>query len=203
MNARIQISVLLLILGTFLAFIPQKRTHSFTVKPRELAQWAASDSSSISVDQIARLINNEKTSVTIVDVRSREDFRKCNLPGSINIPLNKLPYEEYKDILNQRAGKIIFYSNGDDASTAALTIAAGFGYKNIYRMKGGLNEWYVTIMNTSYSGERITARENALFANRYDARRLFTEYNSLPDSLKPGIFKFKQAEKAKLDGGCE
>jgi rhodanese-related sulfurtransferase len=203
MNTRIQISVLLLILGTFLAFIPQKRTPSFTVKPRELALWAACDSSSISVDQVARLINNEEIPVTIVDVRSTEDFRKCNLPGSVNIPLSKLPDEEYVDILNQRTGKVIFYSNGDDASAAALTIAAGLGYKNIYQIKGGLNEWYVTIMNTSYSGERITARENALFANRYDARKLFTEYNSLPDSIKPRIFKFKQAEKAKLDGGCE
>lgn len=168
-----------------------------------MALWATNDSNSISADQVARLINNEEPSVTIIDVRSREDFKKCNLPGSLNIPLSNLPDEGNNDILDQRTGKIIFYSNGDELSAAALTIAAGLGYKNIYRMKGGLNEWFITIMNASFSGERISAGENALFANRYDARRLFTEYNSLPDSLKPQIFKFKQAAKVKLDGGCE
>ncbi len=70
-------------------------------------------------------------------------------------------------------------------------------------MRGGLNGWYAVVMNTSFSGERITARENALFANRFDARKLFTEYNSLPDSLKATLFESRQVEKAKLDGGCE
>jgi hypothetical protein len=86
---------------------------------------------------------------------------------------------------------------------AALTIAAGMGYRNCYRMAGGLNAWFEQVMNASFSGERLSARENALLTSRYEARRLFMHYNSLPDSLKAGIFAARQLERERLDGGCE
>ena len=33
-------------------------------------------------------------------------------------------------------------------------------------MKGGLNEWFNTVMNSNFTGDRISARENALFETR-------------------------------------
>jgi hypothetical protein len=33
-------------------------------------------------------------------------------------------------------------------------------------MKGGLNEWFNTVMNSSFTGDKISARENALFETR-------------------------------------
>jgi rhodanese-related sulfurtransferase len=203
MNTRIQLSVLLVILGCFLVLIPKKQIDNFSVKPRELALWASTDSGSLTVDDVARLINIEKPDIALIDVRSAEDFNLCNLPGSVNIPLQNLPDALLMQLLNRRTGKNIFYSNGDEASSAALTLAAGLGYKNCYRMKGGLNEWYAVIMNANFVGEYISAKENALFANRFDAKILFTQYNSLPDSLKTKLFASRQSEKAKLDGGCE
>jgi rhodanese-related sulfurtransferase len=203
MNARIQLSVLLVILGCFLVFIPKKQTDKFSVMPGELALWASRDTSSLTVDEVARLINNETPDITLIDIRSADDFNKCNLPGSVNIPLQNLPEKEHIVLLSRRTGINIFYSNGDEASSAALTLASGLGYKNCYRMKGGINEWYAVIMNASFAGEHISAKENALYANRVDARKLFTQYNSLPDSLKTKLFASRQLEKAKLDGGCE
>jgi rhodanese-related sulfurtransferase len=203
MNARIQLSVLLVILGCFLVFIPKKQTGKFSVKPGELALWASSDTSSLSVDDVARLINNETPDITLIDIRNADDFKMCNLPGSVNIPLQNLPDAENIALLSRRTGKNIFYSNGDDASSAALTLVAGLGYKNSYRLKGGINEWYAVVMNTSFSGDHISAKENALYANRFEAKRVFTQYNSLPDSLKTKLFASRQLEKAKLDGGCE
>ena len=38
-------------------------------------------------------------------------------------------------------------------------------------MKGGLNEWFNTVMNSSFTGERISARENALFETRTRAKK--------------------------------
>jgi rhodanese-related sulfurtransferase len=203
MNARIQLSVLLVILGCFLVFIPQKSTYKFSVKPRELALWASTDTNSVTVDEVARWINNETPDITLIDIRQTEDFNKCNLPGSVNIPLKNLPEAEYLPLLSRRTGRNIFYSNGEEASSAALILTAGWGYKNCYRMKGGINEWYAVIMHASFAGDHITAKENALYANRFDVKRLFTQYNSLPDSLKTKLFASRQLEKAKLDGGCE
>jgi rhodanese-related sulfurtransferase len=195
--------VLLLILGCFLAFMPQKRTDRFVVSPGRMALWAASDTTDISVDEVARLLVSETPDVSLIDVRNPEEFLLFSLPGSVNIPLQTLLKEGNKELLGRRKGKNIFYSNGDDLSTAALTIAAGSGYSNCYRMAGGLNQWFGVVMNATFSGERISAKENALYSNRLEAKRLFTQYNSLPDSLKHRLFATLKTERKKLDGGCE
>ncbi len=70
-------------------------------------------------------------------------------------------------------------------------------------MAGGLSEWINTIMETRFSGERISARENALFEIRSKAGKLFSELNTLPDSLKVKFMESKKFSAKKLDGGCE
>jgi rhodanese-related sulfurtransferase len=203
MNPRIQISVLLLALSIFLLFFTVRENERFRVKPAALADWASTDTSAIPVDGVVRFLINETPGILLVDVREESTFRSVSLPGAINIPLGRISSLEYRELLNDRSGRRIFYSNGDDLSTAALTIAAGLGYQNCYRMEGGLNAWFEQVMNASFSGERLSARENALLTNRFEARRLFAQYNSLPDSLKAGIFAARQMERRKLDGGCE
>ena len=70
-------------------------------------------------------------------------------------------------------------------------------------MKGGLNEWFTTVMNSSFKGGRLSPRENALFETRTRARKIFTEINSLPDSLKLKFIEARHIAARKLDGGCE
>ena len=203
MNPRIQISALLLALSIFLLFFTGRESDRFRVKPEALSQWATGDTSAIPVDEVARFLISETPGILLIDVREEAAFREMCLPGAIHIPLGKLSSQGYRQLLDDRNGRRIFYSNGDDLSTAALTIAAGLGYRHCYRMEGGLNGWYEKIMNATFSGERLSARENALLTTRFEARRLFTHYNSLPDSLKAGIFAARQLEREKLDGGCE
>lgn len=193
----------MLLTGCFLAFIPSRKKDSFTLKPGHLAHWAASDTSSFTADEVARMIVNEVPGITLIDIRSGEDFNTCRLPAAMHIPFSDLLNPANRELLNRRTGKNIFYSNGDEISAAALTLTTGLGYPNCYRLKGGLNGWYEVVMNASFTGDRITASENALFGTRADAGRLFTEYNSLPDSLKPKLFVSRQLATAKLDGGCE
>ena len=79
----------------------------------------------------------------------------------------------------------------------------GKGYKNNYVLKGGINEWFTTVMNAEeFKGGRLSARENSIYENRRKARILFNEINSLPDSLKNTFLKAKIIEESKLDGGC-
>jgi hypothetical protein len=77
------------------------------------------------------------------------------------------------------------------------------GFENSFVMTGGLNEWYKTVMLSEFSGERITPRENVLFENRFNARKTFTQINSLPDSLKMQFLAARRLKEAQLDGGCE
>jgi rhodanese-related sulfurtransferase len=203
MITRGKFSIGLLCLGFILVLLPLSAGWSFTVKPQKLLSEILEKNTYFSIDQVAKFIVSEDSSVRIIDLRSPEEFRTMNIPGSINIPYNQFVSNYPGSLLNSDNIKNIFYSNGDFDSNYALVVAKGLNYKNTYVMKGGLNEWFNIIMNSTFTGERISARENALFETRTRARRMFTEINSLPDSLKVKFFEAKHIAAKKLDGGCE
>ncbi|HCY42917.1 MAG TPA: hypothetical protein DHV48_16500 [Prolixibacteraceae bacterium] len=203
MDARIKYSVLLIGVGIILAFLPFNAAQTFQLKADELLSLSVSGDMYFSVDQVARFVNNEDSTVQIIDIRSAEQYRECNIPGSVNIPFSELLNPLWEPTLNQKEIKTIFYGNGDQTANYAWTIVTGMGYSNSYVMKGGLNEWFKTVMLSQYSGEKITPAENARFENRLNARKIFTQINSLPDSLKTRFFDAKRLTQSKLDGGCE
>jgi len=203
MNARIKFSILLIGVGIIMAFLPFNTARSFQLKPDELLSKSVYDDIYISVDQVARFINNEDTTFQLIDVRDAEQFKVCNIPGSINIPFNDFSNPKWEIYLNQKGLKNIYYGNGDQTASYAWTISTGLNYGNNFIMKGGLNEWFKTEMLSQFEGENITPRENALFENRFNARKTFTQINSLPDSLKKNYFNAKHLQASKLDGGCE
>jgi rhodanese-related sulfurtransferase len=203
MSIREKISIILVGLGIILAMLPLTGNRSFTVAPRKLVSEAFDQASYFTSDQVARFVATEDTSVQLIDLRPEYEFSKLNIPGSINIP-----YESFIDIApGTLTGtgnmKYILYSNGDIDANNAWVIAKGLKINNVYVMKGGLNEWFSTVMNSRFTGERISARENALFENRRKAGQIFTEINSLPDSLKRKYFEARHVAAKKLDGGCE
>jgi rhodanese-related sulfurtransferase len=203
MNTRVKFSIVLICLGFILVLLPPSGNSSFILRPQNLLSEMLDSNTYYSADQVARFIVSEDSSVQIIDLRTPEEFRTVNIPGSINIPYNTLIDRNPGSILINGKTKNIFYSNGDFDSNYALTIARGLNLKNTYVMKGGLNEWFKTVMNSSFEGEKITARENALFETRTRAKKMFTEMNSLPDSLKVKFFQTKLLTAKKLDGGCE
>src|SRR5664280_2097729 len=203
MNMRAKFSIVLLCLGLILAFLPRSGNSSFSVRPQNLLSEMIDNSTYYSVDQVARFVVAEDSTVQVIDLRTPEEFRRLNIPGSINLPYNTFIDRNPASILNNGKTRNIFYSNGDFDSNYALAISRGLNIKNTYVMKGGLNEWYNTIMNSSFTGEKIMARENALFEARTRAKKMFTEMNSLSDSLKAKFFQTKHLTAKKLDGGCE
>jgi rhodanese-related sulfurtransferase len=203
MNPREKLSAILLSLGLILALLPLSSNRSFITKPRILLEEVLDQSTYLSVDQVARLVASEDNTIQLIDLRTLLEFRAFNIPGSVNVPYNEFLDNDPDRILNSGKTKYIFYSNGDLYSNYALAIARGLKYNNTFVMKGGLNEWFITVMNSSFTGERISARENAIYESRMRAKKMFTEINSLPDSLKQKFIESKHIAAKKLDGGCE
>ena len=203
MNTRVKFSIILLGLGLILALLPLSGSRSFTVNPKKLLSEVLDNSTYFTVDQVAKFIVSEDSSVQIIDLRTPEEFRTLNIPGSINVPYSKLLDNDPGSFLNNGKARNIFYSNGDFDSNYAIAFERGLNFNNTYVMKGGLNEWFNTVMNSNFIGERISARENALFETRTRARKLFNEMNSMPDSLKMKFIRSKHIAAKKLDGGCE
>lgn len=203
MNTRIKLSVFLVGIGILLAFLPFNAARSFQLKPSEVLEKANTNEIYFTVDQVARFVNNEDSTIQLIDIRSPKEYKVCNIPGSINIPFADLLNPDWEGYLNQTEVRNIFYGNGDVFSNSAWTIVSGLGFENSFVLKGGLNEWYKTVMLSEFSGKRITPRENVLFENRFKARKTFTQINSLPDSLKTQFLAARRLKEAQLDGGCE
>jgi rhodanese-related sulfurtransferase len=203
MNTREKFSVGLVCLGLILALLPLSGSRSFIIKPQKLLSEVLDDNICLTVDQVARFVVSEDSSVQIIDLRTPEEFRIVNIPGSINIPYSKLLDNDPVTLLNNGKTRNIFYSNGDLESNYAIAIARGLNQKNTYVMKGGLNEWFSIVMNSKFTGEKISARENAVYETRSRAKKMFTEMNSMPDSLKLKFIMSKHLAAKKLDGGCE
>ncbi len=203
MNAREKLSAILLSMGLILALLPLSSNRSFNTSPEKVLEEALDLNTYLTADQVARLIASEDKTVQLIDLRSIEEFNSFNIPGSINVPYNEFLDKDPESILNNKESVYIFYSNGDLFSNYALVLARGLRYNNTYVMKGGLNEWFSSVMYSSFTGDKISARENALFETRMRARKMFTEINSLPDSLKQKFIEEKHIAAKKLDGGCE
>ncbi|MFO7370796.1 MAG: rhodanese-like domain-containing protein [Bacteroidales bacterium] len=202
MNPRVTLSMILILLGAILAFLPSSGSYSFRGKPEIVLAAALDADSYVTVDQVARLLVNEDSTYQLIDLRSPEEFQAASIPDAINIPYNELFSTHLESYLNRNV-RNIFYANGDYVANYALVVAEGLGFKDNQVMKGGLNEWYDVVMNSRFIGDKISARENALFEIRTKARKQFTDLNSLPDSLKARYRESKEIQRKKLDGGCE
>lgn len=197
------LSISFILLALALVAIPGSGNYSFIENPDELMLSLSEPEAYMSVDRVARYIVIEDSTVQLIDLRDSLEFMELNIPGAMNIPLERFFKMKPETYLFNKDLKYIFYSNGDIKSSYALSLARGLGYSNCFAMEGGLNSWFETIMNSSFSGEIISARENAIYEARFRARRFFTEINSLPDSLRLEYAESRRQAEKELDGGCE
>lgn len=186
-----------------MVILPGVGRYSFITKQDTLVENIFKDEFTFDVDQVASFLVAEDSSVQLIDLRPELEFAEFNIPGSFNIPFSHFFSTKPETWLHNSSIKYIFYSDSDIYSNQALALAHGLGYSNCYVMNGGLNTWFELIMNSSFSGERITARQNRLFETRSRAKRFFTEINSLPDSLKIKYAESRRQAERDLDGGCE
>ena len=203
MNTRQKLSAGLLSVGLMMAILSFNGNKSLIVRPSKVISAITSEERYFTVDQVARFIASGDSTIRLIDLRSPAEYKAFTLPGAINLPYTDLLSKDPSVYFGKDDIKNITFSNGDFFSGYALALAKGMNFRNVYVMKGGINEWFNTVMNSRFTGERITPAENALFEARTIAKRLFTEMNSMPDSLKAKLLASKKLEAKKLDGGCE
>lgn len=203
MNARINLSILLIVSAVIFLLLPGIGQYSFKTDSKALQQTLLDEAAWINVDEVARLLNADDPSFQLIDLRSEGAFKEFSLPGSINIPLEEFFESKPETWLYHHDIRTIFYSNSSLHAAYALVLAHGLGYDQVSAMEGGMNEWFNTIMKSQFTGERLSPRENALYENRTKASRFFTEINSMPDSLKTRYTESKRLAARSLDGGCD
>ncbi len=90
----------------------------------------------IMIDEAKRLIETED--VTLLDVRTAEEYKEAHIRGAISIPLAEL--DNRTEELN-KSKKIIVYCCSGLRSAKASDILIKHGFKRVYNMIGGITAW--------------------------------------------------------------
>lgn len=165
----------------------------------------------VNTDDVAHRIITEDPTLLLVDVRKPSEFDAFSIPGSVNIPLDHLMDEENSPYINQTLMDVVFISNDGVYANTAWALAAQNGYKNLYVMEGGLNQWFETIMAPVEPAETAPIEEFELYSVRKGAGQYFgvQAYIEAPVIEKvverkkaPKKVIVKEVQKVEAEGGC-
>lgn len=91
----------------------------------------------ITVEQ-AKILIESKPSLTILDVRTQEEYDSGHIEGAILIPISEL--EDRLDELSKNKEMLVYCRTGNRSSTAVNVLRAN-GYTKIFHMKNGITAW--------------------------------------------------------------
>jgi rhodanese-related sulfurtransferase len=88
--------------------------------------------------------------LTIIDIRSLEDFNKLHIQGAVAISPDTLVDSAKQNLETDR--DIYIYSDRDEQTASAANNLREAGYDRVAELKGGLNAW----QNAGYPVESIS-----------------------------------------------
>ena len=91
----------------------------------------------ISCQSLISLSNQDQA--LIVDLRSSEAFNSGHITASINIPLNDVSRRS-NEIINSTKSVVLVCETGSSSTNAGETLKKE-GLKDIFILRGGINEW--------------------------------------------------------------
>ena len=80
----------------------------------------------------------QDTGYIILDIRYSPEYEEGHIPAAINIPLRELGY---RLVILDKTKDVIVYCNYGLQSKVACQILANAGFKDVYNLTGGLEEW--------------------------------------------------------------
>lgn len=97
----------------------------------------SSELGNISVTEVKKIIDNyaDYPDVSIIDVRSEEEYASGHIEKSLNIPLDYI-----NEIQIDTNNKLIVYCQSGRRSKEAFKILKKLGYESVLDM-GGINSW--------------------------------------------------------------
>ena len=185
------LAVIMLVLAGGLLLLPKFEKHE-GINPEALLSNVISPEKYISTDELAEIYINQDPSYLVIDVRPENEYNSYSLPNSFNIPLNTLLNEDAEGYLNQDQFDVVLVSNDNFSANQAWILCNRLGYKNLHVLKGGMNEWFTTIINPQKPTETMSAKEHELYNFRKASSMFFGVM--YPEEIK--VFKKPVVKKA-------
>lgn len=129
--------LLVALLGLIAAFAgsPYKGSQT-SIDATELAAVVEREVDHVSPEDLADWIIQGRSDYRLLDLRTEAEFNQYHIPGSENVPLTALAQHGL-----MRNEKILLYSEGGIHSAQAWFLLKAQGYKGVYMVRGGLEEW--------------------------------------------------------------
>lgn len=94
-------------------------------------------------EELGEMIGTNEDFV-LVNVLSNEDFKKDNIPSSINIPADDPEFEKkVREVAGSKGRPIVVYCASFEckASPTAARKLDKAGFRNVYDYEGGMKDW--------------------------------------------------------------
>jgi len=216
------LAFLLIVLAGGLVLLPKYEKQE-GISPETLLSNAISPERYITTDELADRIINNDPSILLIDVRDENAFKKYSLPDAINIPLKKVLDEDSEPYLYQDEYDVVLFSNDNLKSDQAWILCNRLGYENLNVLKGGINEWFNTIINPKEPTENMASNEFELYSFRKAASMYFgvaypekvvkktvvkkyipktTTTKTAPVATPKKVIPKKKKKKMPVEGGC-
>ena len=203
------IFVLLIIGGIAVLFLPDYKKHPKVLKPHYLFYQLNHKGRYISTDELAKKIMTKDPTLMLIDVRNKKDYDHFTLPGAMNIPLDSILNTKYVDYLDQDVYQTVLFSNGSSTADQAWMILKSNGYEGNYVLKGGLNNWFKTIIDPEKPLPEANIVDRESYEFRKGASLFFTGVSSKgvggatdakpkPKAIAPVV----KRKKKEVSGGC-
>jgi len=201
-----KIVIIGLLLGSVWLFFAGKNAgDKREIPPKKLHELMLQKHRDISADELTRRIINGDPMLQIVDVRNEKQYNSYTLPGAINIPLEDIMKTDNLAYFDQDVLNTVIFSNGTSDAQIAWNILTRLGYKNLTILRGGLNNWFETIILAKPPTGPYDKESDDLYQFRNGARVYFgvgasSETESAPKpKVRIPIIKRKKKE---VEGGC-
>ena len=162
-------AAVLVLMAAFLLVLPQ-RTPSV---PEPVARAGFLKEVEQAADHVnpmdlAHMVISGKSKITLVDLRSGEDYAQFHLRGAIHIPLEILAEEADRRL--PRDGLVVLYSNGTTHAAQAWTELRHWGWTNVKVLTDGLiGFWRECLTPPSldgFTGEETSNKRYKAFSAR-------------------------------------
>ena len=200
------LAILLIVLALGLVILPRTNEQKET-NPKVLLSAIAEKSRYLTVDQVThRIIENDPT-LLLIDLRTADQFKTFALPGSLNITTDSLLSQANLELFSQPGKDKVLYANADLTSEKAWLLCTRFSLNRIYIMKGGMNEWFNTIVKEKAVTGTPSSSDLDLLSFRKAARQFFigsgeTVNATVNPTINEKIQVIRKEPKAASGGGC-
>lgn len=137
------------------------------VDVKDLARLIEQEEDHVLAADLAAWIVEGRTNYRLVDLRGEREFAEYHIPTAENLPLSSLPEAGLSP-----TEKIVLYSDGGVHAYQAWMLMKAKGYRNIYTLRGGLDQWKDEVLFPSLA-ENAPAPERARFERTAALSRFF------------------------------